>query len=158
MAFPRPRAASDSWPEFTEFLGSDIRVVGVSLLGVVEAVGTPCVRTAAAVVPGTGGLISSRRFASVVVVRASGDETGTLEAWIDADLRACSPALHECRLLGRRSTAADLPVVVQSVAAPGDADGQLVALPADLRAGDILAIPCATPVALFDIRGRARAL
>ncbi len=59
----------DLWPEFTTTSLADVTVAGVSLTRLAEWCGTPCVHTAAAVVPGTGGMPSSDDLASVLVTR-----------------------------------------------------------------------------------------
>jgi hypothetical protein len=147
----------DDWPEFTVFRGTDIRVAGVSLCRLVDEVGTPCVRTAAAVIPGSGGHPADRGFASVLVtrvLRVKHRRDGGLDAWVDANLHHCVPVLGETRLLGRLSTAKVTRVAVHSThAAPSVGDA--VRLPGDLCPDDLLVIPCVGATGLFDVRSRS---
>ena len=144
----------DRWPEFTAASPLDVTVAGVSLVRLAEWCDTPCVHTAAAVIPGTHGRRSEHDLASVLVTRVSvlqerGD--GAIEAWLDADLDGCRPHVTEARLIGRCSTAPARGVWLQPSATP------LLAaeLPADLHVGDLLAIPCLGVTMLHDVRQRS---
>lgn len=123
------------------------------MMRLVEWCDTPCVHTAAAVIPGTNGRPSPTELASVLLTRVTSiarSPSGDLEAWLDARLGACRPLLSETRLIGRVSTIRDAGMTLRT--ASDDAVSQLVSLPGDLRIGDILAIPCVGVTALHDVR------
>ena len=133
----------DCWPEFTTTSSADVTIAGVSLTRLAEWCGTPCVHTAAAVVPGTGGLPSPDELTSVIVVRVvavdlTGD--GSADAWIDARLSDSRVVIQEARLIGRVSTAPDFSVRVKSPY--DDTECDVVFLQSDLQRGDLVAIPC----------------
>lgn len=158
----------DLWPELTRATTTDVFVAGVSLLRVVDLFGTPCAHAAAAVVPGSGGCPSPTLRASAVVVRVTAvgaSPTGVLLVEVDGRLGGTSQgsadageaqahatgsaAIYaETRLIGRASTAkvaAAMLVDTRPVSrwsAGGIREWPLVhGLPADLAAGDLLAIP-----------------
>jgi len=144
----------DRWPEFTHASPTDVTVAGVSLVRLADWCETPCVHTAAAVIPGTHGRRSERDLASVLVTRVTSVQQrgdGTLEVWLDADLDGCRPLVAETRLIGRCSTAHARPAWLQPSGLP------LLAaeLPSDLAAGDLLAIPCLGVTMLHDVRQRS---
>jgi hypothetical protein len=126
----------DSWPEHTAARGDDVVIGGVSMLRLAELCDTPCVHTAAAVIPGTGGRASDTDIATVVVATVAEVEHGLAHrAILDAGLAACHAVISETRLIGRISPAASVPTRI------GLGDG-LAMLPADLHDGDLVAIPC----------------
>ncbi|GAB3126995.1 hypothetical protein [Glaciibacter psychrotolerans] len=142
----------DLWPELTRASTTDITVSGISLMHVVDLCGTPCVHTAAAVIPGTRGRPSATERATAVVVGVKSVERttdGTLRIRIDATLGA-GVVLSEARLIGRASTARVAPARLMEGAA-GD-----VALPhgvpSDLVAGDLVALPFRGAVTLGAVR------
>ncbi len=147
----------DAWPESTVMDAGDVRVNAISLLEVAASVGTPCVRNAAAVIPGTGGVPSPSRFAAVVVTRVQAVETladGTRAAWVDADLDRCAPDVGEGRVIGRPSIDS---VVEVRLRPSSTVDDTVVAmLPMDLRVGDLVAVPCRGATSLRDIRPSSR--
>ncbi|MBM7832032.1 hypothetical protein JOE59_002737 [Agromyces cerinus] len=148
----------DAWPEATVMEAGDVRISTISLLGVAASHGTPCVRNAAAVVPGTGGAPSPSQFASVVVTRVLAVETlpdDSLGAWVDADLDRCSPLLSEARIIGRPSIEATLPVQLRPSITTA-AEAPVAALPIDLHPGDLIAVPCRGATSLRDIRPSSR--
>ncbi len=143
----------DSWPEFTSTTPDDVTIAGVSLSRLADWSGTPCVHSATAVLPGTGGLPSPTELTSVIVARVLAvnvTENGSADAWIDARLSGTAVILKEARLIGRVSTARDVIVRVRS---PYDEDeqGDPVQLGGDLRQGDLLAIPCRGTARLRDV-------
>ncbi len=151
----------DLWPEFTTTSVSDVVVAGVSLTRLAAWCGTPCVHTAAAVVPGTGGMPSPSELASVVVARvvsvAAGPD-GTLDVWIDARLSDAAAHVAELRMIGRISTACDAPARIHQAGA-AVAPLRIEELASDLRAGDLLAVPCSGAVVLRQVDpGRRGAL
>ncbi|WP_348788945.1 hypothetical protein [Leifsonia sp. NPDC080035] len=134
----------DLWPEFTTASLCDVVIAGVSLTRLAEWCGTPCIHTAAAVVPGTGGMPSATDTASVIVTRVTaiaGATDGTIDVWIDARLAETPVVADELRMIGRISTACDAQARIHPA---GEATtplrvGELVS---DLRVGDLLAVPC----------------
>ncbi|QCR20341.1 hypothetical protein [Agrococcus sp. SGAir0287] len=136
--------ALDAWPEDTRARIDDVVVGGLSLRAVVAVTGTPCVHAGAAVVPGTGGVPSPDRVASVVVamvvaVTSTEDLVGIA---LDVDAGDAPLDWAETRLVGRASTARRRRSAVVR-------DGRIVAtapLVADVAPGDLLAIPCAGSV------------
>ncbi|MFE6968295.1 hypothetical protein [Isoptericola sp. NPDC057653] len=144
------------WPTCTAATTTDVLVGGVSMHQLARLCGTPCVHSAAAwtvrtrrtVAPGLAAVVVT----TVTAVARSAD--GGLRVALDArPAAAVHPVWSELRLLGRASTAAVVPVWCGD-----DADGPVV-LPGDLRAGDLLAVPCAAPTARRDVLGpRARTL
>jgi hypothetical protein len=143
---------STAWPEHTHATTTDVVVAGVSMLRLAELCQTPCVHTDETFAPGTRGRRAFARDAAVVVARVTGlvHEGGSERiVIIDARLDEAPAIWDEARLIGRVSTVSDTAAVVL----PDDssADGFAVHLPADLREGDLLAIPCAGMVLLRDI-------
>ena len=138
--------ARDKWPEFCTVSTTDVTIAGVSLVRLVEWCSTPCVHTAAAVIPGTNGRPSDSELASVVVskvtlVDRSGN--GSVRVTLDANLGGCTCILSEARLIGRASTA-------HLVVATLD-DGRELQLPADLLPGDLVVVPCLGVTARHDV-------
>ena len=134
----------DSWPEFTTTSIDDVTVAGVSLSCLAEWCSTPCVHTAAAVIPGTGGIPSPTETASVIVTRVIQLNTaadGAIDIWIDARLTGSPVDIGELRMIGRISTASDARARIHPA---GESVGALAVpeLVSDLRVGDLLAIPC----------------
>lgn len=148
--------AGDHWPAATVATITDVVVDGVSLLRVVDLCGTPAVHLGRAVEPGTGGRIpSTTMHTGVVVVRvleASAQRGVDRAIVIDGDLSELDPAWAEARLIGRASVARA--VATTLTAAPsGCCAPAPIALPGDLTAGDLLALPY---TAVTDDAGVAR--
>ena len=149
----------DLWPEFTTTSVQDVVVAGVSLTRLAAWSGTPCIHSAAAVVPGTGGMPSEGSTASVVVTRVvevAAAADGMLDVWIDARLTEVPAATAELRMIGRVSTACDAPARIHQAGAAGVL--HVEALVSDLRAGDLLAVPCVGTVVLRQIDPRRTAV
>jgi hypothetical protein len=145
----------DRWPEVTTATTTDVFVAGVSLLRLVDICETPCVHTAAAVVPGTHGHPSPTERAAAIVVRVTAVTHGRtgLRVEIDASLTAVSPILSETRLIGRASTAKTVSAALVTLTRDAAREDILEAcLPDDLTAGDLLAIPCRGEVARRELR------
>lgn len=147
------------WPARSQVSTTDVIVSGVSMTRLVEICQTPCVHSAAAVIPGTNGRPAPHRDATVVVVRV----TAVLQNFdaarvvlIDACLDTVTPCWREARLIGRASrvkrTAAVL-LAGEAHETPSVGRG-VVELPDDLREGDLIAIPCPGVPVLRDIRAR----
>ena len=150
------------WPEHTHATTTDVVVAGISLLRLVELCQTPCVHTGDAAISGAHTRSALRRDRAVVVVRV----TAVLKNWdaapvvlIDACLDTVPAVWSETRLIGRTSTAKATTAIVLG----GDShqtsctERGVVALPADLREGDLLAIPCTGMVTLRDLRPQQHA-
>ncbi|CAH0167181.1 hypothetical protein [Plantibacter cousiniae (nom. nud.)] len=130
----------DRWPAHTHLSTTDVIVDDVPMLHLVEQFGTPCVHSAAAVIPGTGGCPSPAALTSVVVARVNTaifDEDGH-HLSLDARLSHVEPRWSELRLIGRASTTHTVSFHLDSEAGPE----HCVLLPRDLAPGDLLAVPC----------------
>ena len=142
------------WPALTTAVGDDVVIAGVSLVRLVDWCGTPCVHTAPAPIRGSRGRPSPDDLASVVICRVlevDRLDDGTTDVWVDAELHACRPIPGEARLIGRTS-------VTHTMAARLRPSGEVLAevqLPRDVCAGDLIAVPCAGPTALHDVRRHA---
>jgi hypothetical protein len=146
----------DCWPEYTTTTPDDVTIAGLSLVTLVQWCGTPCVHTAAAVIPGTNGRPSETELASVVVVRVTSAtiENGQLNVWIDGELDGCAATISETRMIGRASTAHAIGAAIYPVSAHTPVR-YAPELPADTRAGDLLAIPCIGVTVLRDVQSRS---
>lgn len=146
-SLPEPINA-EFWPERTIVTTTDVLVSGISLLRLAEVCGTPCVHSAAAVIPKTGGRPSSSERTAVVVVRITAVghyATRNLVVQTDARLDNLRLIWSETRLINRASIARSAMVLIdrRSPAADTSPSRDLLAveLPSDLWAGDLLAIP-----------------
>ena len=136
----------DLWPEHTVPTATDLTVAGVSLVELSHWCGTPCVHTAAAVIPGTHGRPSSTEICSVVVGTVTEVRPGEhLRVVLDADLDRCGAVPSEARLIGRLSHARGIAAWVVDGSDPA-------ILPEDTRVGDLVAIPCRHVARLHDVR------
>jgi hypothetical protein len=146
----------DRWPEYTVATPDDVTVAGLSLVTLVQWCGTPCVHTAAAVIPGTNGRPSETELASVVIVRvlSAAIENGQLNVWIDGELDGCAAIASETRMIGRASTAPASAAAIFSVSAHTPVRHALE-LPADVSAGDLLVIPCTGVTTLRNVQSRS---
>lgn len=144
---------TDMWPAFTTHTDHDVIIAALSIERLVEWCGTPCVHTADAAIPGSGGRPSESELASVMAARVIAVEWRSdlrLHVAIDADLSGCRPILEEARLVGRESTSAPASIVLESVR--GAADGYVTSLPGDIAAGDLVVIPCLGVTMLHGIK------
>jgi len=152
----------DAWPEGTQVTPTDVVVSGVAMLRLVDVCDTPCVHTAAAVIPGTRGRPSPVLEAAVVVVRVTAILKNCDAArviLIDACLDSVTATWREARLIGRASTVKHTAAILlsgESHETPSIGRG-ITELPDDLREGDLLAVPCVGAVALRDVRARPQA-
>ncbi|GAA1448072.1 hypothetical protein [Leifsonia poae] len=138
----------DRWPEYTTATTQDVVIAGVSLLRLAEWCSTPCLHTAAAVIPGTGGRPSETELTSVVVVRVeavSARPDGGLAVRIDGDLDLVAAVTAEARLIGRVSTVRNTRVRIGAA---------MLELPGDVRAGDLVTVPIAGVARLHDVDPR----
>jgi len=145
-SLPEPIKA-EFWPERTIATTTDVLVSGISLLRLAEACGTPCVHSAAAVIPRTGGRPSPSQRAAVLVVRITAVghyATRNLIVQTDARLDNLPLIWSETRLINRASTARSAMILIDR-RSPADISSRddvlAVELPSDLRVGDLLAIP-----------------
>ncbi|MFZ4896248.1 hypothetical protein ACL9RL_17535 [Plantibacter sp. Mn2098] len=108
----------ESWPATTAATTTDVVIAGVSLTRLAEWCGTPCVHTAPAVIPRSGGRPSASEQATVVLASVTGvgvSAGGTLIATIDADLDDVNAVWSELRLIGRVSTAHTSIVAIRGI-------------------------------------------
>lgn len=137
------------WPERTRATTTDVVVCGVSLLGLVDLCGTPCVHSAAGAAPGTGGRPSPLFDASAVVLRVTEvlhDPEGGRLVLVDGRLDHPGASWDQLRLIGRASTAHDGPATVLGEL------GHPVRVPDDLEPGDLLAVPVRGVPCLRELR------
>ncbi|SDQ53357.1 hypothetical protein [Microbacterium sp. cf332] len=151
-SIPSPHAR-DAWPARTVVTCDDVVVCGISAQRFVELCGLPAVMTAPAVIPLSGGMASATATTTVLLLRVMrGPDDGSPTLVVDADLDAAGLAVWgEARLLNRVSSAHDQRIEV------GGADrerltGASVVLPADVRGGDVIAVPCAGALGVGDVR------
>ena len=136
----------DLWPEYTVPTPTDVVIAGVSMVELSHWCGTPCVHTAAAVIPGTQGKPSATEICSVVVAAVTEVRHGAhLRLVLDADLERCGAIASEARLVGRLSPARAIAAWVRDGSDPA-------ILPEDVRVGDLVAIPCRHAARLQDVR------
>jgi hypothetical protein len=154
-AAPDPLAARiDAWPAFTTHTAPDVIVAAISMTRLVEWCGTPCVHTAEAVIPHSGGRPSDTETDSVVITRVLSTEWRSdlrLHVTVDADLGRSLPIMSESRIIGR-----EVDPAVASVTLESSAHGSLgfaTSLPAKIAVGDLIAIPCRGIALLHDLRG-----
>lgn len=142
----------DRWPEFTSVTTSDVVIAGVSLVRLAEWCGTPCVHSAAAVIPGTGGRPSETELASAVLVSVAEVHRrpdGGLNVGLDGEFAAVAAETGQARLIGRTSTARDVMVHIRAA---------VLELPGDLSEGDLIAVPVRGAVRLHDVDPERRRL
>lgn len=144
-----------SWPEHTFATVDDVVIAGVSLVRLAALCETPCVHTADACVPEARTRPALRHDVAVIVVSVTDvvDTPAGRVVLVDGDLSDAAANWHQSRLIGRVSTAAAAECSVLTASATTmTGPGTRAELPADLRRGDLLAIPCARAVTLHDIR------
>jgi hypothetical protein len=146
-------ATVDLWPAFTTHTADDVIVAAVSLTRLVEWCGTPCVHTADAALPGSGGHPSETEMASVVIARVLAVEWRSdlrMHVTIDADLDGGRPILGQARVIGREAT---VHLSTATLEAPGAGDFAFAAqLPSDVVVGDLVVVPCLGATLLHDVK------
>ncbi|MGK9148479.1 hypothetical protein KXS11_12705 [Plantibacter flavus] len=153
-SIPDPFVA-DRWPECTSLTTTDVVVAGVPMVRLFELCGSPCVHTAAAVIPGSGGRPSPSEQTTVVVTRVVSATFGEggYHLVIDACMSELDPCWSELRLIGRASTTHTVEFRIDSECRPDRPDvDQRVLLPRDLAPGDLLAMPCRGTAVLRQLR------
>lgn len=143
----------DAWPDRTHATVDDVVIGGVSLVRLADICETPCVHTAAGVVPRTAGRASSVDDTTAIVTSVrtvSRHASGTVVVQLDAQLGLVPVIVRELRLIGRVSTVHDVATVVGL----GDEGPSVtvVDLPGDLRVGDLLVVPCPGDVTVGQVR------
>ena len=128
------------WPAHTTASIDDVTVAGVSLDCLVDWCGTPCVHST------DQGCVIIARVETVDV-----DAAGGIDVWVDAELEHCEASWQEARMIGRVSTAHAVSTHLRPTSDPA----LTVSLPADIRPGDLIAIPSATIVAVRDLHRHA---
>ena len=144
---------ADLWPAFTTHTATDVVIAALSINRLVEWCGTPCVHTADAAIPQTGGRPSDSELGSVVVARVLSVEWRSdlrLHVVIDADLSGCAATLDEARILGRETAVPVSSVTLE--AAARSAAGYATLLPGDIRPGDLVVVPCTGVTLLHDVK------
>jgi hypothetical protein len=127
----------------------DVTVAAISLRRYADLCGTPCVCTAPAVIPLSGGMPSPDGSTTVVVATVVDSRDGVLA--LDARLEHLSPDWGEMRLIGRISHA------YEQIFRLAGTTRVLVSMPGDLTAGDRIAVPCPGCRTLGEVRrGTAR--
>lgn len=140
----------DAWPVHTHPTTDDVVVAGVSVGRIAEICGTPCVYTGAAVQPFTGGHASPTEWTTIVLAHVT--DTGPEGIRLDAVFHGHAPLWREARLLGRVSHAYEQRMPV--VGADSETALGVVRLPEDVRAGDVIAVPCPGCFSVGDVRPR----
>ncbi|MET0297659.1 MAG: hypothetical protein ABW024_09675 [Microbacterium sp.] len=143
----------DLWPARAVPTLDDVIVAGVSILRFVELCGTPCVTTGAAVLPISGGMASATDSATILTmsVVAVDERTPTPVMVLDGVLGTVVPVWSEARLLGRISSARERRFTIRD-ADGRDLTGVTVILPGDLRAEDLVTVPCPGAHSVGEVR------
>lgn len=153
-SIPDPFVA-DRWPACTSLTTTDVVIAGIPLLRLVELCGTPCVHTAAAVIPGTQGRPSPIEQTTVIVMRvlSVGYDADGRHLVVDACMSELAPDWPELRLIGRASTAHAAAFTIDSgLRAELPPTDRRISLPGDLVPGDLLAVPCRGNAVLRQVR------
>jgi hypothetical protein len=146
------------WPEATQLLGDDIVVGGTSLRGRVEAAGTPVVVEPASSTLRSAGAASCPPVLVTQVLAVDRHFSGRMVVQLDCRLDRLPFIWSEARLLSRSSGARTITWLV--VRRPSRIDMVLaddvvaIPLPADLRLGDLLALPGRTLTSATALRSQ----
>jgi hypothetical protein len=138
----------DWWPERTTVSTDDIVVTGVSLRRLVDVCGTPAVHSGSSGTANTGRSGSTTERTAVLVTRVlamTRHRAGCPVVQVDARLGNLRLLWSQARRVGGKSTSRSRAVLLvrnPSTIDLADSDDVLsVSLPANLRVGDLLAIP-----------------
>ncbi|ACQ80397.1 conserved hypothetical protein [Beutenbergia cavernae DSM 12333] len=148
--------APDQWPLGTHATTTDLVVGGVSLHDLAVLCRTPCVHTVDAVPAGPRGTTRARPAETIVLMSVRGvalGADGVPHLAVDADLSRVRVAWPELRLIGRVSRARMVLATVRQGdgAAPAETE---IHVPRDVRAGDLLAVPCGGTLRRRDVCSR----
>lgn len=139
--------ADASWPEGTIQTRADVIIRGSSLTSAAHDRGTPLVNIGQAPTVEQHGS-GRQQFITVLVTRVEHvDHLGILQRpdlWVDAALSECTVIADAARIIGRPTTGRRRRVRILSEIDPGAHTD--VAVPSDIRPGDLLAIPCSGTV------------
>ncbi|GAA3671045.1 hypothetical protein [Microbacterium marinilacus] len=146
-SLPDPLRAT-RWPDHTEATTVDVIIDAISLDGLARLCDTPCVHTGEHTVGHARDGRTVRDDITVVLTRVVHVErlADGLALRLDADLTHADPSWTDLRLIGRASTAS----VTNAIVVDGLRATSLV--PADVTAGDVVAVPCAGLFTRRDIR------
>lgn len=138
------------WPVHTTPTTTDVVVGGISLMRLFEVGGSPAVLTGDLPVAGAGTDVTVLLFR--ITLRVDSQE-GKRIALTDCSFEGVDAAWKECRLIGRASTARATTIELIP-GEEGDAawPHPVATLPADLREGDAVVVPCAGAVTLRNVR------
>jgi hypothetical protein len=138
----------DWWPEHTVVSSDDIVVTDVSLRRLVDVCGTPAVHSGASVRAGTDRRESAPERTAVLVTRVlamTRHSTGSPVVQVDARLGNLRLIWSQARRIGGKPTHRTRTVLLVRNPSTTDItdtnDVLAVSLPANLRVGDLLAIP-----------------
>ncbi|WP_315070091.1 hypothetical protein [uncultured Microbacterium sp.] len=143
------------WPVHTHPTTTDVVVGGISLLRLFEISGSPAVLTGDLPLPTAGTDVTVLLFRITLRVDTQEDKRIALT---DCSFDGVDAAWEECRLIGRASSARTTKIEL----IPGEEGGvawphPIAPLPADLREGDLVVVPCVGAVTLRNVRPRAAA-
>lgn len=138
------------WPVHSEPTTRDVVVGGISLMRLFEIGGSPAVLTGDLPLPTAGTDVTVLLFR--ITLRVDTQESKRI-ALTDCSFEGVDAVWEECRLIGRASTARTTPIEL----IPGEDGGAawphpVAMLPADLREGDVVVVPCAGAVTLRSVR------
>jgi hypothetical protein len=138
----------DWWPKSTTVSADDILVAGVSLRRLVDVCGTPAVHSGSSVIFGNRREGSTAECTAVLVTRVlamTRHRSGRTVVQVDARLGSLRLIWSQARRVGGKQTSRTRTVLLvrnPSMIDLADAEDVLaVSLPANLRAGDFLAVP-----------------
>ncbi|MFF1540581.1 hypothetical protein ACFVWL_10925 [Microbacterium sp. NPDC058269] len=140
------------WPTHSEPTTTDVVVGGISLMRLFEISGSPAVLTGDLPIPSTGTDVTVLLLRITLRVDTQEDKRIALT---DCCFDGVDAAWEECRLIGRASSARATSIEL----IPGE-QGEVAwphpvaMLPADLREGDLVVVPCLGAVTLGDVRPR----
>ncbi|MFK3676659.1 hypothetical protein ACI2IP_02945 [Microbacterium sp. NPDC090218] len=152
QSIPRP-VDRWRWPVHTEPKTTDVVVGGISMMRLFEIGGSPALLTGDLPLPGPGNDVTVLLFRVTLRVDTQEDKHIALTDCSFAGVDAC---WEECRIIGRASTARATTIELIP-GEEGDAawPHPVATLPADLREGDVVVVPCAGAVALRSVRTRS---
>ncbi|MGK9148478.1 hypothetical protein KXS11_12700 [Plantibacter flavus] len=138
------------WPLESSVQETDVLLGEESLLHLAEAEGTPMLRNA----PGENGRVVSVLVTRIEAVIEALDFAG-IDVWTDAEITGCRPLLRHARIIGRPAGPGTVQARMRPTAVTWSRE-ECVELPSDVRQGDLVAIPCEGPTALYDVQRHSR--